>query len=334
MNGILSQGCALPKRTPFGSSKVGLLGLCLILPMGCSNFRNSNSSKVNSESAIERSKTEIVIAYFGGFNSCGAPQNPTGLFALDRFLQLKNALTVSGLQVHTITSCYRGVDSNHIVWQSSLQPDFYSVAWDDPGAEGQLFDEVVLLTENFRRPLFVIGHSYGGWLSTNLAAHLTAKYGLDEASKVIEALITIDPISPYHCNQATYAGTVLQWASPGATLARVILGPGDCERAPIQITQADRRIYPKDIVNIIPGRVRNYVKNSTKRWLNFFQERDFLHSSAIASSDGIPENRLVSYTNVPMPGTNEAPHNAIHRDAEVWTGIHIKMREARNAGYR
>ena len=289
--------------------------------------RPPNTLSHSQEAAATRSKTEVVLVYFGGFNSCGDAANPTGLAGMAQFEAVKASLVAAGKSVQQMISCYRGMDSNLIVWQSSLQADFYSVNWNDPAQNGQLFDEVVHMTDHFRRPLIVIGHSYGGWLATNFAAHLTTKYEFDRASNPIENLITIDPISPYHCSQVVYAGTVLQWTSPGATIGRLISGPGPCEKAPPQITQADGVKYPKEVDNSYNGRVRILVNSASKSWLNMYQDRDFLHSSAIDSSDGRPENRLITYTNVPIPGTGSSPHVQIHTEGEVWEKIGTKVAE-------
>ena len=289
--------------------------------------RQPTTLSQSQEAAATRSKTEVVLAYFGGFNSCGDPGNPTGLSAMAQFEAVKASLVAAGKSVQQMISCYRGMDSNLIIWQSSLQPDFYSVNWNDPAQNGQLFDEVVLMTDNFRRPLIVVGHSYGGWLASNFAGHLTAKYEFDRASPPIENLLTIDPISPYHCSQVAYAGTVLQWSSPGAVLGRLISGPGPCEQAPPQISQGDGVKYPKQIDNSYNGRVRVLVNQASKSWLNMYQTRDFLHSSAIDSNDGRPENRLISYSNVPVPGTSSSPHVQIHSEGEVWEAISAKVAE-------
>lgn len=315
-----------------------LLLLSLVLASSCINISHKTSGSsiegtARSASDAPSDQREIVIAYFGGFNSCGSAENPSGLYAWDRFQQLRAAYARSGTLVHFVASCYYGTTSDTILWQSSRLSEYYAVPWDHPNASGQVFDEVTRLTKMFKLPLFIIGHSYGGWLATNFAAQAFARYGAEDGSKIIQGLFTIDPISPYHCGQASYASTVLQWASPGATLARMITGEGPCEQAPPQITHADDRLYPGDVPNIIAGRIQNYVKRGTKVWVNFYQDRDFLHSSAIESLDGMPINRRVVYTNVPMPGFNSAPHVAIHRDAEVWSTIVSKINEARSAGF-
>ena len=115
--------------------------------------------------------------------------------------------------------------------------------------EGFLTDMAKLDT---RDGIYLVGQSYGGWLSMKLALALPA-------SVSIRALATVDPISPILCK-------------PRWMVASWEMGPAE------GCTQA-----PKDL----NGRF-NEVRSRVKGWTHFFQtDYRFLHSSAIREADRV-----------------------------------------------
>lgn len=270
------------------------------------------------QSAAPLSTERVALVYMGGFNSCGGG-TPRGLAGIEHFDHLRASLAAAGKKVSYVLACYNGLTSGTIRWLSSAAPDeIYALDWRKPGDPGQVFDEASRLTDAFTVPLFMIGHSYGGWLAANMAANVVAAH--PELAGVVKGLYTIDPISPYHCNQVKYAATVAR--SQG-----ILGGPADepCQRAPLQLGKADGVTYPAAIANNADGKLFGFVRMAAKSWLNFYQEKDFLHSSPVIGGDGFPENKLMPYDG-PILSFAGTPHLKIHKSEAVWAAIGAAIR--------
>lgn len=267
--------------------------------------------------ALELAKDQVTLAYFGGFNSCSG-SSPEGLAATDKFNAVKAALEALGKTVFTLKTCYDGMDSVLIRWRASGDPNTYAARWDNPFAEGQIETGLSVMSNGYKRPIYIIGHSYGGWLSSNLVAHVAATN--PSGAKAIRGLYTIDAISPYHCNQAGYAGTVAKgvtnrinpWESRSV---------GGCSASPPQFSKNDGKTYPASIANNADNVIRDLIKGAVQQWRAYYQSLDYLHSSAINDAGGFPYNRFISYSRPFLAGTSSAPHVKIHNDPVVWDDL-------------
>ncbi len=121
-----------------------------------------------------------------------------------------------------------------------------------------IISRIEQLSENYARPIFVIGHSHGGWLAARLVESFrgTVRHGY---------LITVDPISFVECNPATYADALLSLGKIWETIRPCRQAPGDFTASTFQQIR------------------RNLGVN---RWLSYYQQNFIpLHSGAVPGAD-------------------------------------------------
>jgi pimeloyl-ACP methyl ester carboxylesterase len=132
-----------------------------------------------------------LFIVMGGNATCepdkdGGEDSP---FASGLFLSFKQRIyeprEASGLATEALITCY-GSDAVVVnAWASNP---------DDVSRDDQLgFADKVLSAMQEEREIYLIGHSYGGWLSMKLASHL------NEQNTKIKGLFTVDPISRKYC---------------------------------------------------------------------------------------------------------------------------------------
>ena len=151
-----------------------------------------------------------------------------------------------------------------------------------------LTESILKIThENRSIPVYIIGHSYGGWTAMRLVSQLLENH--PEIHSSLRALYTIDPISPLHCSPSTFISAAIE-SIPG------------CQRAPSDIS-GDERIF-----------IRDHLQG---RWLNFYETQFHrLHSSRMPELEEDKQSFKIrlEYTN---PIFNDA-HNLISKDRRIW----------------
>lgn len=213
--------------------------LCaMALCAGCADGVYADS--VSNE--LERGGPEPVIVTLGGFTSCAsAPQGPTpaGTARWERAARLSQRFSRG--DARWVRGCFDAASQLH--WVSSSAPGVVrSTTVDDLVP---FFNAVAERVGDPRRPLYVIGHSYGGWV----AAHTAARFA---PSANLRLLFTVDPISPNDCTVGSY----LRAAASPVTAPWSLAG---CQRAPADLSLSDRA----RIVDHVPERAwRHYYQRN------------------------------------------------------------------------
>jgi pimeloyl-ACP methyl ester carboxylesterase len=264
---------------PRQSLSVFALAAGLLLP-GCAE----DSASIATDGV--RNRASPVVVTLGGFNSCAVgPQGPTPR-STDRWTR-SEALSnrFGGSDPRWVRACFDRASRLHFV--SSANPAVVRTTTLD--ALGPFFDSIASLTEGAAHPLYVQGHSYGGWLGMYLVWYLPQ-------STDVRLLFAVDPISPAHCTVSSY---LLALSTAGTSLA-------GCQRAPSDFSAADRRY------------LRQRVRDGG--WRHYFQ-RNFLPLRSSAYSDGAEPHR--SYDLSPFLNRNGArpswnAHGGIAELSVVW----------------
>lgn len=284
-----------------------------LLALAACRSPTNGASLGEATSADLSAPGKALLVYMGGFNSCRRG-TPLKLAAINELSKVRDAVTAAGFEARWVLTCYDGMSSTVIRWTSSADPEkVFGIAWNEPGRKGELFDEVTNLTDDLTVPLFIVGHSYGGWLAANLAAYIGRA---PNGRGAVHGLFTIDPISPYHCNQISYAATIAKAQNHFSWL----MTENGCQHAPIQLSTKDGATYPGLMRNDSDGVVHGLIRTSARLWRNFYQDRDFLHSSAVPVTANLPENTHIPFGTFVL-GLTSTPHTKIHVSADVWNAI-------------
>jgi hypothetical protein len=293
-----------------------------MLGLGCGALSETQST-AEAGRADKKSRVAVLV-YMGGFNSCG--DKGIDLAGKVRWKHIKTRL--QGREspyrdVRFLISCYDGWTSSTIRWQSSGDPDEYNVPWDHPDQKDQIFDEVVRLAEGFAPhvDVYMVGHSYGAWLESNLVAYVGARFREQLANDpdpehkrpLIKGLFAMDDINPNDCDQLGYAATLLNMG-----------GGAGCQRAPQQYTMLDDRPYP----GLGRGRrtgMRDLIMLVTKKWRRYVEEDDNLHSAELPFSGKPGPKELVRHYPKGLFGTSASGHQRIHVDDFVWDRIESEI---------
>ncbi len=158
---------------------------------------------------------------------------------------------VFGVRPSIITTCYTG--------NSELMESASASQWvvTTPTEDEFYLDTQAQMAEATH--VYVIGHSYGGWLAMKLVGD-HSNFDSSSDSNTVKALFTIDPISKTLCTFST---------------------PRGCFSAPGDLTTLDR----------------NRIKNTTEIWVNPWQDATlYLHSSSISEADRNPKFDLAHNT--------------------------------------
>lgn len=135
----------------------------------------------------------IQIMLFGGNRSCkpglDAAPSPLHMDMARRAIGLINQFRSRGGTVDVLTSCFTSPDK--VLVSRNFSPKFEAI---DPE---NLLNEAHS-TADINHRIFVIGHSYGGWVAMKMAEDLNAQAGQ------LAGLVTIDPISRKDCTYTNW----------------------------------------------------------------------------------------------------------------------------------
>ena len=186
-----------------------------------------------------------VFVAMGGFNSCGNDAISAGFSPYSTPLARKvDALiadsvaemsrryaefrSYAGEEIRWVYSCLD--NKGDIFFASSNDHKIYGVPMAERGAVWNAIDRE---SDGRKRPVYIVGHSMGGWLAMRAILEIVAEV-------TVNGLVTIDPISPPNCNPATYVRLLSS------------LNPDDltgCRQAPSDFSENDlsaikRRLKP------------------------------------------------------------------------------------------
>lgn len=262
----------------------------------CLQLSACGEATPETQSSAVLMRASPVLVTLGGFNSCAVSREgptPRGTERWDRAMQI---VTRSGRSdTRWAHACFDR--SSRLYWVSSAQSD--RVASTSLDELSSFFDSVSALTAGGQRPLYVTGHSYGGWLAMYLVWYLPTRSD-------IALLATVDPISPAHCAVSSYLWALaLPW-----TAASSLAG---CQRAPSDFTVQDRQY--------LLSRVR------AGGWRHYYQ-RNFWPLRSGPYSDSAPPSR--SYDMSPFLTRSGAhpsfnAHLGIAELSSIWYSIEASM---------
>lgn len=221
---------------------------------GCAEENQSTQG-----AGVVRTEASPVVVTLGGFSSCAVSRSgptPAGTDRWDQSVRISSRFARG--DERWVRGCFDRSSQLHFI--SSQNPTVVqstSLARLNP-----FFDAVAALTEGDRHPLYVMGHSYGGWLAMYLTCYLPLNTD-------IALLYTIDPISPVHCNVTSYVRALLLPLGAGTALA-------GCQRPPSDFTVEDRNY------------LRSHVRDGG--WRHYYQ-RNFLPLRSNAYTDGATPHR-------------------------------------------
>lgn len=176
-----------------------------------------------------------LVVVTGGYDSC-VDDGQGGVSPFGSNFTAAGVQMINELHAHYSSPDvnWRGMSDGGIRWLFSCftrSSELYVQGSSDGGVVGAqdltaLTDRIGSLSEDYRRPIFVIGHSHGGWLAMRVVEALRKPI-------VGGFLATLDPISFVECNASTFADALLAW-SAWDYLAPCRQAPGDFTAGDVQ----------------------------------------------------------------------------------------------------
>lgn len=250
--------------------------------------------------AVPASAATPVVVVTGGYDSCVEDGNggvsPFGSNFTAEGVRLVNELHGVDPGTRWLFSCF--TNTSDLFVQSD--EDESVVAADGVWA---LVDRVGKLSHDYTLPIFIIGHSHGGWMAMRVAEAL---------KKPIPAgfLATIDPISFPECNASTYADALFNpWYAWSAT--------EPCRRAPGDFTAGDIQ------------RIRANLAGS--QWKHWWQDHFVpLHSGEIPGGPDFSIN-MAPFFSIMSGGaaSSWSAHTRIASLSSIWFGLRQSIEQIR-----
>ncbi len=202
----------------------------------------------------EPTKQHQVLGLFGGYLSCSSNQDaPLDGTRMVRFLNLINAQQeTNGAVPGHFVSCF-GVDPSVVNFMTSDEPN--KVRKLPVQQFIQEFQGMIRRTE--QPEVHIVGHSYGGWLSLQIANSIRSENPLS-------SLTTIDPISHLLC-------------TPPDVINSLVGNPVKpaCNQAPADLPDEDLA----------------QIAERAKTWINFYQtDANLLHSGSLNGAENVKLN--------------------------------------------
>lgn len=265
------------------------LALVVFAVSRCGGCAVDEPGDARAAAGIGRAADPVVVT-LGGYNSCVAsPSGPTpaGSDRWNKSARLTRRFSRGDPQ--WVRACFD--DRGRLYWLSSVAPTLVRSTTTD--ALAPFFVAVAARLGREGRPLYVLGHSYGGWLAMHTVWSLPA-------SADVRLLFTVDPISPAQCTAASYVRAAASPASAPWHLA-------GCQRAPTDFSPAARR------------EVRGHLPDGG--WRHYYQ-RNFLPLRS-GPFDGAPQphrsydvSPFLTHNGGAHPSWNA--HTGIDELAVVW----------------
>jgi hypothetical protein len=270
-------------RRALASVALTALGACADVPDGRS-------------SASVDFRASPVIVTIGGFNSCAVESDGPTPMHTERW-DRSSALTERFARgdARWVRGCFDR--QSRLYFVSSASPSVVvRAALSDPYP---FFSAVESVTAGGRHPVYIHGHSYGGWLAMFLAWQLPD-------SVDVRQLSVADPISPAHCTVSSYLLAIASPLTAGAALA-------GCQRAPTDFLPAHR------------ARLRARVADGG--WRHYYQ-RNFLPLRSGPYTDGAQPHRsydLSPFLNSRGVHPSWNAHAGIAELSLIWYGFEASI---------
>lgn len=226
-----------------GKAKWALLTMVGVTTLVMTGFIASPFTSVQPSDQLQQQEPQHpnarvpVVVVMGGFRSCnyenGLP-TPKGKPRWYRAEDLEARLTQSEFGTPAATAakwvrtCYSS--SGEIFYVTSAKPGSIRRATNADLSPFFLALAALAGGGDDGHPVYIIGHSHGGWL-----AMMTA-WGLP-ASVNVRSLFTVDPISPLECTWKNYVLASSSWFVPWSTNFCAVDG---CQKAPSDFAVARR----------------------------------------------------------------------------------------------
>ncbi len=242
--------------------------------------------------------SEPLYVLISGYHSCNTPiaNDPLVLSTSNNsaYSILRDAVLKAGHPFEYVEACVNGeiepvqqdlmlrmsssakAASDNPIEEVAFQPPFR----DAIVSLSKYVDDVAQQTKSDR--IYVVGHSYGGWLAMKLALKLR------EGLSFLE-LITLDPISPLDCTPESFISSE---------------DNRGCKEAPSDVASDERK----------------NIRNRAGHWLHFYQSQFYiLHSGPYAEASNTVANQKIRVP-VVNPFMNDF-HKEIGRDPALWKAI-------------
>jgi hypothetical protein len=159
---------------------------------GCGRMQDPDSRLANAD---EGSKP-VQLIVFGGNRSCKPDRNdrrtPLLMDMAAKIVDVLAKLRSAGRQTDVLASCFLDYDKLRFTRDVEAGENGRD---EDIGVEELIARTGESATGQSR--LFLLGHSYGGWMAMKLAKDLAGRVEID-------GLITVDPISRLRCTYTTW----------------------------------------------------------------------------------------------------------------------------------
>ena len=260
-------------------------------------------------------KPSPVIVITGGFDSCTG-DGRGGVSAFGGNFNQEGVKFINQLHAHYSSPQvnWRGMTEPGIRWVFTCfnkSSDLYVQGSSDSRiSRGAPYDLDIIvsrieeLSENYRRPIYVIGHSHGGWLAMQVVEAL--RQPISDG-----ILTTVDPISFVECNSATYADAILLTSIGRPWGGWDRLAP--CRRAPGDFTQPD--------IDRINSRL------PPDSWKHYYQQHFLpLHSGDIANGPSFSSD-LTPFFTLLWGGVAKSwnAHIKIANLSTIWHGAQVSL---------
>jgi hypothetical protein len=210
----------------------------LFLLVSACGTESDDYTSIQSSDAAPESTLFIVM---GGNNTCARANNSEGVTPLKSSLYesfVAKVLNRAHANFNYFVTCYKDAESTIYYTRSE---DLTVVE----SADLSEFSSLMTSLQADMQKIYMIGHSYGGWLAMKLGQ----KFAREFDQEMIAGLYTVDPISREYCS----------WGSPFG-----------CQDAPQDFNANERRK-----LNEVSGKWINFYQTQT--W--------YLHSAAMKEAD-------------------------------------------------
>jgi len=237
---------------------------CITIGCGENKTRSAETPTVNTKPRQVQNqpkKRQVMLGLFGGYLSCGSNEEaPLDGTRMVRYMQaISTKLNKEGGSQPThVISCF-GLDATVVNFITSADPQKVTKL----GVRDFIKEFGDLAETQTDADLHVVGHSYGGWLSLQVASAI-------RNTKPPRSLTTVDPISHVLC-------------TPPDVINSLIGNPvkSTCNQAPADLSEDSLQ----DIAAV------------TDKWLNFYQtDANLLHSGVLNGA----ENVKISFPAAPL----------------------------------
>lgn len=276
----------------------GILLSIVLLTSACSH--EDAPSNISTAQETESTPNPVIIT-MGGFNSCESSEGtstPRGNHRWDQGARLSEKFAQESEL--WLRSCFDKWGNIHYI--SSLNRRRILTVTIDTLDE--YLATISTLSERGRNPVFILGHSHGGWLALTTIHQLPSWVS-------VKLISTVDPISPKHCTPSNYIAAIAAPIFSGTVLE-------GCRQAPTDLNDSIRA----DILARIPD----------GSWRHYYQRNFLPLSSSAFGGSSLPHFTqdlspfLSNFPSGARPSFNA--HSGIAELSLVWYSFEVSLERA------